>query len=338
MIRPLIDTLNTTGRLTALEYTHLLSFMNPDDEKYLRETARKKAISIFGNQVKMRGLIEISNYCKNNCYYCGIRNGNRYLARYRLDKQTILDCCAIGAEMGFQTFVLQGGEDTYHTSQWIKDLVQEIRITYPDKAITLSLGERTADEYRSWFNAGADRYLLRHETYDAKHYSKLHPSVMSFDNRIQCLHTLQKIGFETGTGIMVGSPYQTLDNIVNDLMFIQEFSPEMIGIGPFLHHKDTPFRDMSNGSMEMTLNLIAILRLMHPTANIPSTTSLGTIHHQGREIGILCGANVVMPNLSPQKDRIKYSLYDNKICTEEEAIEGLQGLRNKMTSIGYTLI
>ncbi len=337
MIKKLIDRLNSEGRLSKGEFDVLLREMSGEDAFYLRMLARKKSVEVFGKEVKMRGLIEISNICRRNCLYCGIRKGNSNVERYRLSKEEIVECCAEGSELGFKTFVMQGGEDPMHSREWIADVVATVKGMYPDIVVTLSLGERSKEDYQAWRDAGAERYLLRHETIDAEHYARLHPSEMRIGSRVQCLRDLKEVGFETGTGIMVGSPYQTIDNVVDDVMFIQDFEPEMIGIGPFLHHKDTPFRGMPNGDVELTLNLLAIFRLMHPQANIPSTTSLGTISTDGRERGILAGANVVMPNLSPQKDRRKYSLYDNKICTNEEAAEGLDLLRERMEGIGYTL-
>ncbi len=337
MINSIIDKLNSTGKLKREELSILLNNLGATERNYMHSLAAKCSEKHHGKIIKMRGLIEISNICKQNCFYCGIRKGNKNVERYRLNKSEILECCKLGAELGFQTFVLQGGEDPHHTKEWIEDVVKSIHTKYPDKTITLSLGERSANEYLAWFNAGARRYLLRHETINPSHYAKLHPENLKIESRINCLNILKEIGYETGTGIMVGSPFQTIDNIVDDLMFMQTFRPEMIGIGPFIHHHDTPFATMQNGDIELTLTLLSILRLMHPKANIPATTSLGTLATDGRERGILAGANVLMPNLSPQKDRKKYSLYDNKICTNEEAAEGLDLLNIKIKAIGYSL-
>ncbi len=304
----------------------------------LRTTASEVAVARHGNIVKARGLIEISNYCKNNCFYCGIRAGNSEVVRYRLTRDDIIACCEMGAELGFQTFVLQGGEDVRHTTEWVEGVVADIRRRWPDHAITLSLGERSDDDYQRWFDAGANRYLLRHETANSRLYGKLHPETMSFDNRIRCIRSLKRIGYETGVGMMVGVPYQTIDDIIADLRFMEELKPAMIGIGPFVPHHCTPFGQMPAGSVEMTLRLVSILRLMHPDANIPATTSLGTLLGNGREIGVRAGANVVMPNLSPLSVRSKYALYDGKIATDLEAAESRVRLERAFAEMGYKLV
>ena len=337
-MKKLIDKLYKNSDLTNAELKELIENINDEDLKYLNTLARKVADEIYGKDVYVRGLIEFTNYCKNNCYYCGIRAENKNAERYRLDKTQILECCKSGYELGFRTFVLQGGEDMYFTDDMICDIVSEIRKNYPDCAITLSIGEREKESYQKYFNAGANRYLLRHETADKEHYQKLHPEKMSFDNRIKCLENLKEIGYQTGCGFMVGSPYQTTDCLVKDLRFIKNFEPEMVGIGPYLSHKDTPFLDKPNGSVRLTLMLLSIIRLLLPSVLLPATTALGTAKADGRELGILAGANVVMHNLSPVKVRKKYSLYDNKICTGEEAAECRFCLSNRMKSIGYNIV
>ncbi len=337
-MKKLIDKLYKNSDLTGVELKELIENINDEDLKYLNTLARKVADEIYGKDVYVRGLIEFTNYCKNNCYYCGIRAENKNAERYRLDKTQILECCKSGYELGFRTFVLQGGEDMYFTDDMICDIVSEIRKNYPDCAITLSIGEREKESYQKYFNAGANRYLLRHETADKEHYQKLHPEKMSFDNRMKCLENLKEIGYQTGCGFMVGSPYQTTDCLVKDLRFIKNFEPEMVGIGPYLSHKDTPFLDKPNGSVRLTLMLLSIIRLLLPSVLLPATTALGTAKADGRELGILAGANVVMPNLSPVKVRKKYSLYDNKICTGEEAAECRFCLSNRMKSIGYNIV
>lgn len=326
-------------QLTETEYKELLE-LHTDKEiaEYGFELARKRQKETFGNEVYTRGLIEISNYCKNDCIYCGIRRSNQNAERYRLSEEEILSCCESGYALGFRTFVLQGGEDGYYTDDLLEDLLHKIKAAYPDCAITLSLGERSRESYERLYTAGADRYLLRHETANEAHYGKLHPAEMSLKNRKQCLYTLKEIGYQVGCGIMVGSPYQTIDNLVEDLAFMKVFNPHMVGIGPFIPQKDTPFGEMEPGSLEMTLFLLAIIRLMLPKVLLPATTALGTIHSRGRELGILAGGNVVMPNLSPVKVRKKYALYDNKICTGEEAAECRGCLGNRMESIGYKLV
>lgn len=326
-------------QLTETEYKELLE-LHTDKEiaEYGFELARKRQKETFGNEVYTRGLIEISNYCKNDCIYCGIRRSNQNAERYRLSEEEILSCCESGYALGFRTFVLQGGEDGYYTDDLLEDLLHKIKAAYPDCAITLSLGERSRESYERLYAAGADRYLLRHETANEAHYGKLHPAEMSLKNRKQCLYTLKEIGYQVGCGIMVGSPYQTIDNLVEDLTFMKALNPHMVGIGPFIPQKDTPFGEMEQGSLEMTLFLLAIIRLMLPKVLLPATTALGTIHSRGRELGILAGGNVVMPNLSPVKVRKKYALYDNKICTGEEAAECRGCLGNRMESIGYKLV
>ena len=326
-------------QLTETEYKELLE-LHTDKEiaEYGFELARKRQKETFGNEVYTRGLIEISNYCKNDCIYCGIRRSNQNAERYRLSEEEILSCCESGYALGFRTFVLQGGEDGYYTDDLLEDLLHKIKAAYPDCAITLSLGERSRESYERLYTAGADRYLLRHETANEAHYGKLHPAEMSLKNRKQCLYTLKEIGYQVGCGIMVGSPYQTIDNLVEDLTFMKALNPHMVGIGPFIPQKDTPFGEMEQGSLEMTLFLLAIIRLMLPKVLLPATTALGTIHSRGRELGILAGGNVVMPNLSPVKVRKKYALYDNKICTGEEAAECRGCLGNRMESIGYNRV
>ncbi|MDF2685398.1 MAG: hydE, partial [Clostridia bacterium] len=272
------------------------------------------------------------------CYYCGIRKSNKNTERYRLEKDDILSCCNQGYELGFRTFVLQGGEDLWYSDEKMVDIISTIRNKYQDCAITLSIGEKSFEEYERYFKAGANRYLLRHETANPEHYEKLHPPFLNAVNRQRCLYDLKKIGYQVGTGFMVGSPFQTHENLAEDLLFIKQLNPQMVGIGPFITHKDTPFAEFRSGSLGLTLFLIGILRLMLPNALIPATTALGTINPSGRELGILAGANVVMPNLSPINVRKKYSLYDNKICTGEEAAECRFCLQNRMKKIGYEIV
>ena len=306
-------------------------------KKYLRIKARDKADKIFGKYIFMRGLVEFTNYCKNDCIYCGIRKSNKNAERYRLNKKEILECCKVGYDIGFRTFVLQGGEDNFFNIERMSNIVRAIKKEFPDCALTLSIGEKNEEYYKELKNNGANRFLLRHETSENEHYSKLHPKYMSLDNRKECLRILKRLGFQTGTGIMVGSPFQKLENIASDLIFMQEIKPEMIGIGPFLPHKDTPFANEKIGEMELTLILISILRLIFPLSLIPATTALGTIKEGGRELGILHGANVVMPNLSPMNVRKKYLLYNNKISTGTESAEGVELLKKSIDKIGYIL-
>lgn len=334
----IIEHLAAERTLSAEELSVLLKTENADALEKLRSLAAETAQRIYGNEVYIRGLIEFTNYCKNDCYYCGIRRSNGKAQRYRLTEEQILECCKEGYGLGFRTFVLQGGEDPYFTDARICGLVAAIKAKYPDCALTLSIGEKPRESYQAYFDAGADRYLLRHETADELHYGRLHPPEMSFSNRMRCLRDLKDIGYQTGCGFMVGSPYQTTETLHADLMFIKELKPEMVGIGPFIPQKDTPFGEKAAGTLEMTLRLLSIIRLMHPHVLLPATTALGTIHPKGRERGILAGANVVMPNLSPVNVREKYKLYDNKICTGDEAAECRFCMQRRMESIGYQVV
>lgn len=292
----------------------------------------------YGTDVYIRGLIEISNYCKNDCLYCGIRRSNGNVTRYRLSEEEILACCKQGYELGFRTFVLQGGEDGYHTTDRVKRIVAGIKKNHPDCAVTLSLGERPREDYEIWHQAGADRYLLRHETAARSHYEKLHPSKQRFDDRMACLRALKEIGYQTGAGFMVGSPFQGTEELIADMRFLQAFQPQMVGIGPFIPHRETPFADCPAGGLDRTLIMVALTRLTLPGALIPATTALGTIHPQGRELGLKAGANVVMPNLSPVHVRGQYSLYDHKACTGQEAAEGLEALKESVAQAGYCVV
>ena len=318
---------------TAAEVEYILS-LPLSETVYLRQRAEETRKEFYGNEVFIRGLIELTNYCKNDCYYCGIRRGNKCAERYRLGKEQILNCCEAGYKAGFRTFVMQGGEDGHYTDAVLTDIIYAIKDKYPDCAVTLSLGERSRESYKALYDAGADRYLLRHETATKEHYEKLHPKELSFENRMNCLYNLKEIGFQTGCGFMVGSPYQTAENLADDLKFIKDFEPHMVGIGPFIPHKDTPFKDEPAGSMEDTLKLLSIVRLMLPKVLLPATTALGTIKKGGREMGILAGGNVIMPNLSPEDVREKYMLYNNKLISGGEAAENLKLLKESMAEIG----
>ena len=333
----LIDKLHQKHTLTAEEYRSLLLCEDTTTNVYLQKKAQQTTIDRFGNAVFIRGLIEISNRCRNNCLYCGIRKGNTMVSRYALSRETILSCCREGHALGFRTFVLQGGEDVSQTDDWVTETVSAVRKEFPDCAITLSLGEKSKEAYQRFFEAGANRYLLRHETFNETHYQELHPSEMSRNHRLRCLEWLKEIGYQTGTGIMVGSPGQTIDHLVEDLRYIERFHPGMIGIGPFIPHDNTPFANQPAGSIELTLKLLSILRLMHPSALIPATTALASLSPYGREQGILAGANVVMPNLSPSSVREKYSLYNQKAAFGSEAAEGLKLLEEQLNKIGYTI-
>ena len=334
----IIDKLEKNSGLKIEEYLALVEGYSPQLAQYAAKKAVRVRQQIYGNKIFIRGLIEISNICKNDCYYCGIRKSNHNCNRYRLTKEEILKCCSQGYELGFRTFVLQGGEDGFFSDENLCDIVSEIREKFPDCAITLSLGERTKESYRKLFYAGANRYLLRHETADKKHYEQLHPKEMSFENRMQCLKNLKEIGYQTGCGFMVNSPFQTAKTLAKDLKFIEEMKPEMCGIGPFIPHKDTLFKEERAGDVDFTCYLISLLRLMHPTILLPATTALNSLDEKGREKGILAGANVVMPNLSPADARKKYELYNNKANSGVEAVEGLEDLKRRMIDISYEVV
>lgn len=334
----LIQQLASTHNLSDAELLTLLTSTEPETNQLLAREADKLRRQYYGDAVYIRGLIEFTNYCKNNCYYCGIRAANSCAERYRLTQEEILACCAEGYRLGFRTFVLQGGEDPYYTDNKICALVSAIRSQYPDCAITLSIGEKSRSSYQAYFDAGANRYLLRHETADEEHYAKLHPASMSLANRKRCLFDLKEIGYQVGSGFMVGSPYQTPQSLLSDLRFLQQLEPDMIGIGPYITHEHTPFRDKPSGSLEQTLRLLSILRLLFPYALLPATTALGTIAPNGRELGLKAGGNVVMPNLSPVAVRKKYELYANKICTGEEAAQCRGCLEARVRLAGYNIV
>ena len=338
-----INKLETTHSLFKEEYIFLLEeFLHGNESEELASILKEKAVavrkSIYGNKVFIRGLIEFTNYCKNDCLYCGIRCSNKNSNRYRLTEDEILQCTDEGYQLGFRTFVLQGGEDPFFTDEKLISIITKIKTSHPDCAITLSVGERSLESYRILRKAGADRYLLRHETATEEHYKKLHPQNQSFQNRMNCLKNLRSLGYAVGCGFMVGSPFQTVENLAEDLIFIQEFQPEMCGIGPFIPHKDTPFADYPAGSAELTCFLLSIIRLIKPNILLPATTALGTVAPDGREKGILSGANVIMPNLSPVSVRKNYSLYNGKICTGEESAQCIACLKRRIESIGYEIV
>ena len=331
----IVEKLYMTGDLSDNE---LKALIETDDEaaaKLLRERADEVRRKSYGKKVFLRGLIEVSSYCKNDCLYCGIRRSNKEADRYRLSREQIMSCAESGYELGFRTFVMQGGEDSAFTDDFMCGVISELRKKYPDCAITLSLGERSFESYKRMKDAGADRYLLRHEAADGELYKKLHPAEMSLENRKNCLFQLRELGYQVGAGFMVGAPYQTTDSLIADLRFLQELKPQMIGIGPFVPHHCTPFADENGGTLGLTLRLLGILRLMFPKVLLPATTALGTIAPNGRELGLQTGCNVVMPNLSPVNVRKKYDLYDNKICTGEEAAECRMCLQRRIEAAGY---
>ena len=335
----MIDKFLELHTLSKSEYLELLQYWeNEEVVKRLRTEAVRLRKQYYGDKVFTRGLIEFTNYCKNNCYYCGIRNGNRHVDRYRLTEDEILECCQTGYELGYHTFVLQGGEDPYYHDERMEHIIRAVKNQFPDCALTLSLGEKSYESYCRFREAGADRYLLRHETADETLYRSLHPSSMSLKARKQCLFDLKELGYQVGAGFMVGVPGQTLEHLAEDLVFLQELQPQMIGIGPFVPHHDTIYAEEKAGSVELTLFLLSVIRIMFPKVLLPATTALGTMDPRGREKGLAAGANVVMPNLSPVKNRKLYELYDNKICTGEEAAECRGCLGRRVASAGYRLV
>ena len=337
-MKELIERLERERDLTNAEFAVLLDQSSGADRDFLFERARAVRDAHYGRKVYIRGLIELTNYCKNDCLYCGIRKSNASCERYRLTKEQILSCCESGYALGFRTFVLQGGEDGWYTDERMTDIIRAMRQAYPDCAITLSLGERGRESFKRLYDAGANRYLLRHETADEAHYARLHPVSMTLTHRLQCLRDLKEIGFQTGAGFMVGSPYQTTECIVRDFRFLQELKPQMVGLGPFIPHHATPLKDFPAGSTERTLLCLSIVRLLLPNVLLPATTALATIDGDGRIKGMNAGCNVVMPNLSPLEDRSKYLLYDNKASSGDEAAESLRALREHLAAAGYEVV
>ncbi len=334
-MKELVDKLKKKQCLEKDEWIKLIINKDKKMLDYIMSCAKEQSAKVYGNKVYIRALIEISNYCKNNCFYCGIRKANKNANRYRLDENQIIYCCDEAYRHGFRTFVLQSGEDEYFTDSYICELIRKVKDKYPDCALTLSVGEKQKRSYQRYFQAGADRYLLRHESADCEHYRKLHPPGMELANRIDCLNNLKEIGYQTGCGFMVGSPFQTAENLAEDMMFISSFKPHMVGIGPFIPHKDTPFRAYEAGSAKLTLLMLALVRLTVPNALIPATTALRSIEVKAYVKGILAGANVVMLNFSPEHVKSKYSLYDNKICSNSNSLEELETLKEELEEIGY---
>lgn len=337
-LQQLVQKLQNTRHLEKEEWAALIRGRTDMLAEYVFSLARKERHQYYGHDVYIRGLIEFTNYCKNDCYYCGIRKSNAGVMRYRLDEEQILSCCSAGYALGFRTFVLQGGEDGWFTDERMVRIVGAIKSRFPDCAVTLSIGERSKESYQALFQAGADRYLLRHETFNAAHYSLLHPSSLTAASRQKCLWTLKDIGYQVGAGFMVGAPGQTPEYLAEDLLFLEKLKPHMVGIGPFIPHHATPFAGEPAGTLEETLFLLGLIRLLLPKVLLPATTALGTIAPNGRELGILSGANVIMPNLSPADVRENYTLYDNKLCTGAEAAAGIQELKDRMCAIGYQIV
>ena len=337
-IKNLIEKLKNKNKLSVDDFQYVLENYTKEDFDYIKDIASKIAIENFGKKIYFRGIIEFSNICKNDCLYCGIRRSNDNVDRYRLTLDEILECCAEGYEYGYRTFVLQSGEDGHFNDETMVNVVSSIREKYKDCAITLSIGERSGESYKKLFDAGANRFLLRHEAANKELYEKIHPSVQSWEERFRCLRDLKDIGYQVGAGMMIGVPYQTLRNIAEDLVFIQNFNPHMVGIGPFIPHKDTPFRNEKAGSIEISLLTLSLVRIMLPKVLLPSTTALGSLDGEGRKQGVLHGCNVIMPNLSPMSVRKKYLLYDNKAGIENDAKTSIDILRKQMEEIGYEVV
>ena len=310
------------------------NFRTPDPNLF--EQARKTAFQYYSGRVFIRGLVEISNYCKNNCFYCGIRRDNHTLARYRLTPEVILACIQNGYSLGLRSFVMQGGEDPGFPDSTVIKIIREFRRSFPDASLTLSLGEKSREIYQQFFEAGADRYLLRHETASKAHYDRIHPPEMSFNARIQGLHDLTSVGFQTGAGFMVGSPFQTPEDLAHDLLFLKDLNPHMVGLGPFITQADTPFAQFPSGTAAETLVMLALTKLMLPKAMLPATTALVTLLEGNRKPAFDVGANVVMPNISPLNTRKLYNLYSGKLATGAESAEGLCILVEQIKAAGYT--
>ncbi|MFD1671049.1 [FeFe] hydrogenase H-cluster radical SAM maturase HydE [Agrilactobacillus yilanensis] len=338
MVHDLIDQLYQTHHLTHAQWVTVLTDYTPDDQAYATQLAHALTIAKFGKKIFFRGIVEYTNYCRNDCLYCGIRHSNHQVKRYRLSKAEILACCEDGYQNGFRTFVLQGGEDPYYTTEIFEEIIATIHQRYPDCAITLSIGESTKAAYQRFFDAGADRFLLRHETASPALYRRWHPAYQPFEHRMQCLKELKAIGYQTGCGFMVGAPFQTIADLATDMVFTTEFQPEMIGIGPFIPHSQTPFKAYSAGNEQLTLFILSLCRILLPDVLLPATTALGTVQGNGRQLGVLAGCNVVMPNLSPLRFRKQYLLYDNKAGINDDAATGIQKLSEQMQTIGYQVV
>ncbi len=336
-IYQLIDELSERGSLLREQYLFILKNITKDEIGYLFDKGYQKKQNTYGNKVYLRGLIEISNYCKMGCKYCGINYKQDEIERYRLTIEEILACCEEGYNLGYRTFVIQSGEDAYYTDDRLKSLLQSIKTKFDDVRITLSLGERSRDSFQKLYDYGADRYLLRHETASRKLYEHLHPSFMSFDNRRMCLDDLKDIGYQVGGGFMVGSPTQTNEDLVEDLIYLKELDPHMVGIGPYLCHSDTELAGNASGTLDETLVMVSMVRLILPKALLPATTALGSLHPIGREKALKVGANVMMPNISPTNNRSKYEIYQNKICTADTSDKCRNCIEARIVGVGHEI-
>jgi len=332
----IVDGLEKNHVGKAEDYLYLLNNINEENRQYLSNAALRVKEEFYGKEIYIRGIVEFSNFCKQNCLYCGIRKDNAHVDRYRLSHKEIVEACRKGYALGYRTFVLQSGEDPYFTDDRVVAIIKDIRDNFKDAAITLSLGEKTKRSYKKFYDAGADRYLLRHETANEKLYDKLHEN-MTFQNRKECLYDLKEIGYQVGAGLMVGSPGQKKTDLIDDLRFLKELKPQMVGMGPYLTHKETPLKDSENGSLTETLVMLSLVRLILPEVLLPATTAVGTIDDYGREQAILAGCNVVMPNISPMEVRKKYELYENKICVDDQPEECRFCIEGRVKCTGSTL-
>lgn len=287
-----------------------------------------------GDGVHLRGLIEFSNICKRSCKYCGLRAADKFIDRYRISSDEIVSYAEHAVKTGYKTIVLQSGEDEYFTTDRICEIIS--RIKKLGAALTLSIGERSFEDYKAFKESGADRYLIRIETTDRNLYKKMHPH-MDFDNRLRCLKDLKTLGYEVGTGCLVGLPEQSIDSLADDILFFKEIDADMVGIGPFIPHPHTPLKDASNGSFILALKVMALTRILLPDINIPATTAMETLNPNGRIIALKSGANVVMPNVTTTEYRAKYEIYPNKICINENPDKCRECISAKIKSIGRTV-
>jgi biotin synthase len=333
-VKKIIEKLYETNDASKEELLYLLDNIDENSKELLIKRAHETRMKYYGNKVYMRGLIELTSFCKKDCLYCGLRRHNKLADRYRLTLDEVLECVRKGDKLGYKTFVLQGGEDSYFTDEKMIEIIKAIKNEFPNNAITLSLGERSYESYKNLYDAGADRYLLRHESASKELYESIHPGE-PFEKRRKCLKDLKEIGYQAGAGFMVGIPGQTNEDLVNDLRFVKEFEPAMCGIGPFIPHKDTPLRDYDHGSLEKTVICLSIVRLLLPKLLLPATTALSSIDPNGRDEGLRAGGNVIMPNLSPMSVRKKYSLYDNKAYILDEDAEYRTMIGEKIKKAGF---
>lgn len=301
---------------------------------WLFSLADKTREEYVGDEVHLRGLIEFSNICKRQCKYCGLRCEDKFIDRYRISKENIISYAEHAVNMGYKTIVLQSGEDEYYNTDLMCEIIEGIKKL--GVALTLSIGEKTYEEYKAFKEAGADRYLIRIETTDKTLYNQMHPN-MDFDNRVRCLGDLGRLGYEVGTGCLVGLPNQTIESLADDILFFKEINADMVGIGPFIPHPHTPLKDSATGSFTLALKVMALTRILLKDINIPATTAMETLNPNGRIIALQSGANVVMPNVTTTEYRAKYEIYPNKICINENPDKCKGCISAKIQSIGRSV-